>query len=38
MSIHNLRLHVLSQGDTFDLETRRPTGHPAETVEKRLDI
>ena len=24
LSIYDLRLHVLSAGDTFDLETRRP--------------
>ena len=24
LSIHDLRLHAVSAGDTFDLETRRP--------------
>ena len=28
LSIYNLRLHVLSSGDTFDLETRRPIKNP----------
>lgn len=28
LSIYNLRLHVLSSGDTFDLETRRPIRNP----------
>jgi len=36
MSIFNVRLHVLSQGDEFDLRTREPSMHPAETVEKEL--
>src|SRR3954447_8404953 len=36
MSIYNVRLHVLSQGDEFDLRTREPSMHPAETVEKEL--
>jgi cyanophycinase len=36
MSIYNVRLHVLSQGDDFDLRTREPTMHPAEEPEKEL--
>ncbi|WP_028744939.1 cyanophycinase [Rhizobium mesoamericanum] len=28
LSIYDLRLHVLSSGDTFDLETRRPVREP----------
>jgi cyanophycinase len=34
MSVFDVKLHVLSQGDTFDLESRRPAAHPAEKVEK----
>src|SRR3954464_10803432 len=36
MSIFNVRLHVLSQGDEFDLRTRTPIAHSAEEVEKEL--
>ena len=36
MSIFNVRLHVLSQGDEFDLGTREPISHPAEKVEEEL--
>jgi cyanophycinase len=36
MSIFNVRLHLLSQGDSFDLLTRVPTAHPAESAEKDL--
>jgi cyanophycinase len=36
MSIFNVRLHLLSQGDEFDLRTREPVSHPAEQVEKDL--
>jgi len=32
-SIFNVKLHLLSQGDTFDLLTREPTPHPADSVE-----
>lgn len=38
MSIFNVRMHVLSQGDVFDLNTRLPTPHPAEQIERRLDV
>jgi len=33
LSIFDVRLHVLSQGDEFSLETRRPTHHFASAVE-----
>ncbi|HEU4563109.1 MAG TPA: cyanophycinase [Gemmatimonadaceae bacterium] len=33
LSIYDLRLHVLSQGDEFDLRERRPTPHAAEVME-----
>jgi cyanophycinase len=36
MSIFNVRLHVLSQGDEFDLQTRTPILHPATEVEEEL--
>ncbi|HUR94323.1 MAG TPA: cyanophycinase [Gemmatimonadales bacterium] len=36
MSIFNVRLHVLSQGDEFDLRTREPIAHSAEEAEKHL--
>jgi cyanophycinase len=36
MSIFNVRLHVLSQGDEFDLRTREPILRPAEKVEEEL--
>jgi cyanophycinase len=36
MSIFNVRLHVLSQGDEFDLQTREPTLHSAEEIEKKV--
>jgi cyanophycinase len=35
MSVFDVRLHLLSRGDTFDLEARRPGAHEAEPkVEK----
>jgi cyanophycinase len=38
LSIYDVRLHVLSTGDAFDLETRRPTGvQPAESRTGRDD-
>jgi cyanophycinase len=37
LSIFNVRLHVLSQGDQFDLRTRRPTHEFAEKIEKKLE-
>jgi cyanophycinase len=36
MSIFNVRLHLLSQGDEFDLLTREPIPHPADSAEKTL--
>jgi cyanophycinase len=33
LSSFGLTVHMLSQGDTFDLETRTPTAHPAESME-----
>jgi cyanophycinase len=34
LSAFDLAVHMLSQGDTFDLATRTPTSHPAETMER----
>jgi len=34
MSVFDVKLHVLSQGDVFDLRTRRPRGFPAEAAER----
>jgi cyanophycinase len=34
LSLFNVRLHVLSQGDTFDLRTRQPEHGFAKTVEE----
>jgi cyanophycinase len=36
LSTFGVTLHLLSQGDTFDLITREPTNHPAEEVEEEL--
>ena len=36
LTVFNVRLHLLSQGDEFDLTTRTPTSHPAEEVEREL--
>jgi cyanophycinase len=33
LSAFDLCVHMLSQGDSFDLNTRTPTSHPAETME-----
>jgi cyanophycinase len=33
LSAFGLSVHMLSQGDTFDLATRTPTSNPAETME-----
>jgi cyanophycinase len=35
LSSFNITVHMLSQGDRFDLATRKPTNHPAETLEVR---
>jgi cyanophycinase len=37
LSIYNVRLHVLSQGDRFDLRSRHPSHALAETAEKRVE-
>ena len=36
LSLFNVRLHVLSQGDEFDLWTREPVGGKAEKAEREL--
>jgi cyanophycinase len=37
LSLFNVRLHVLSQGDSYDLRTRQPTHQFAKKAEERLD-
>lgn len=37
LSIFGLRLHVLTQGDTFDLVARAPAHHAAELIDEALD-
>jgi len=36
LSIFDVNLHLLSQGDTYDCESRRPKFKPAEEVEEEL--
>ena len=36
LSLFNVRLHVLSQGDNYDLRTRRPSHEFAKAVEKKI--
>jgi cyanophycinase len=36
LSIFNVRLHVLSQGDKFDLQSREPTAGSGKVVEREL--
>jgi cyanophycinase len=36
LSAFDLRLHLLSMGDDFDIDSRRPANHPAEEVEREL--
>ena len=36
LSAFDARLHVLSMGDEFEVDARRPTSHPAESVERAL--
>jgi cyanophycinase len=36
ISVYDMKVHVLSQGDTYDCRTRRPTQHPAEVIEEEL--
>jgi cyanophycinase len=38
LSIFNVRLHLLSQGDEFDLLTREPVSGSAEAVEQELAV
>ncbi|GLC25626.1 cyanophycinase [Roseisolibacter agri] len=38
LSLFGVRLHVLSQGDEFDLASRTPTNHPAEEVDAALGL
>lgn len=38
LSLFDVRLHLLSQGDGFDLATRRPSNGPAEEVERWLGL
>ena len=38
LSVFGVRLHLLSMGDEFDLSTRTPKNHPAEEVEKELEL
>ena len=33
LSSFGLTVHMLSQGDSFDLDTRTPHAHPAESME-----
>ncbi|RUX25196.1 cyanophycinase [Mesorhizobium sp. M7A.F.Ca.US.011.01.1.1] len=35
LSIYDLKIHVLSSGDAFDLKTRRPRGSPEQRGENR---
>jgi cyanophycinase len=37
LSMYDIRLHVLSSGDTFDLATRRPAGVPDVTVSHAIE-
>ena len=36
LSLYDVKLHVLSQSDTFDLSARRPYAHQAKEVDKEL--
>jgi cyanophycinase len=36
LSTFDLKVHVLSMGDEYDITTRRPSNHPAEEVEEEL--
>jgi cyanophycinase len=35
LSVFDVRLHLMSQGDKFDLQTRRPSPHPVEPAEEK---
>jgi cyanophycinase len=37
LSAFGLMIHMLSQGDTFNLDTRTPTPHPAESMEEERE-
>ena len=36
LSIYDLKVHVLTQGDTFDLSSRRPHEHAGEEIDEEL--
>jgi cyanophycinase len=36
LSIYDVKMHVLTQGDTFDIATRRPYEHDGDEVEEEL--
>ncbi|HEX2778084.1 MAG TPA: cyanophycinase [Gemmatimonadaceae bacterium] len=36
LSIYDLRMHVLTQGDTFDLSSRRPHEHSGDEIDEEL--
>jgi cyanophycinase len=36
LSVYDVKLHLLSQGDVFDCQTRRPAARPAEIIEEEL--
>jgi cyanophycinase len=38
MSLFGVRLHLLSQGDRFDLKRRAPAAHPADVVDEELGV
>jgi cyanophycinase len=37
LSVFDIRLDMLSQGDSYDLTTRRPTKGPAEEIEQEIE-
>ncbi|PYP80627.1 MAG: cyanophycinase [Gemmatimonadetes bacterium] len=37
LSSYDIKVHMLSQGDRFDLHTRRPTAHPADSMEEETE-
>jgi len=36
LSVFDVKLHLLSQGDVFDCDSRRPSARPAEIIEEEL--
>ena len=36
LSVFDMRVHILSQGDRFDCRTRRPAAEPAKVIEEEL--